>query len=83
VLDPQHNKGDLSSVQYIIFGDALQAEIHKKYDLRPRQKEVVVDSQTQAKKFGPKLYKDKGKEALDVPKVDEALKPVKMEKATT
>jgi hypothetical protein len=56
--------------------------MHKKYDLRPRQKEVVADNQPQAKKVGPKLSKDKAKEVLDIPKVDEVLEPVKKEKET-
>jgi hypothetical protein len=76
------NKGSLSSVQYILLVDALQEEMHKKYDLRPRQKTNVVDSQPQAKKVGPKLSKDKDKEVLDIPTVDEVLEPVKMEKET-
>jgi hypothetical protein len=50
------------------------------YDLRPRQKEIVADSQPQAKNVGPKMSKDKAKEVLDIPKVDEFLGPVKKEK---
>jgi hypothetical protein len=78
----QTNKEALSSVHYIIFVDALQAEMHKKYDLKPRQKEVVADIQPQAKKVGLKLPKDKAKEVIDIPKVDEVLEPVKKEKET-
>jgi hypothetical protein len=34
----ESNKEVLSSVQYRMFADALQDEMHKKYDLRPRHK---------------------------------------------
>jgi hypothetical protein len=78
----QPKKGALSSVQYIFFFDALQVEMHKKYDLMPCKKTFVTDSKTHANKFGPKLSKDKAKEVLDIPKVDEVLELIKKEKET-
>jgi len=48
----------------------------------PWQKEVVADNQSHARKVGPKFSKDKDKEVLDIPKVDEVLEPVKKEKET-
>jgi hypothetical protein len=54
--------------------------MHKKYDLMPRKKEYYCKSQPQAKKVGPKFSKDKAKEVLDIPKVDEVLEPVKKKK---
>jgi hypothetical protein len=36
----ESNKEILSSVQYRMFVDALQDEMHMKYDLRPRKKDI-------------------------------------------
>jgi hypothetical protein len=43
----------LSFIQYRMFVDALQNEMHKKYDLRPRKKEVIQDSQPHPKNPSP------------------------------
>jgi hypothetical protein len=45
------NEEVLSSVQYMMFVDALQAEMHRKYDLIPRQKAFNQDNQPQLKKL--------------------------------
>jgi hypothetical protein len=42
----------------------------------------VVDNQPQAKKVVPNQSKDKAKEFLDIPKVNEVLEPMKKEKET-
>jgi hypothetical protein len=54
--------------------------MHKKYDLRPRKKESIQDSQPQPKKPIPSHFKDKFKELTDNPKANEVLEPSKREK---
>jgi hypothetical protein len=52
------NNVDTPSSQYRLFLDAIHAELHNKYDLRPRSKKVV--DQNPPKKI---LTKDKSNEA--------------------
>jgi hypothetical protein len=37
----------MSSSQYRIFSDALQAKLHKKYELRPRENGTKINNQGQ------------------------------------
>jgi hypothetical protein len=59
--DDNNNQTDTSSSQYRVFSDALQAELHKKYDLRPRTNvnTTKTNNQGQPDKI---QNKDKGKE---------------------
>jgi hypothetical protein len=54
------NNVDTPSPQYRLFSDAIQVELHNKYDLRPRPKNNKVVDSSQPKKI---LIKDKSKEA--------------------
>jgi hypothetical protein len=54
--------------------------MHKKYDLKPRQKETNQDSQPQPKNPSPSLFKDKFKELTNIPKANEVGEPSKIEK---
>jgi hypothetical protein len=59
--DDNNSPNDSSSSQYRVFSDALQAELHRKYDLRPRMNVNTnkVNNQGQQDKI---QNKDKGKE---------------------
>jgi hypothetical protein len=46
-----------SSTQYMIFFYALKDEMHKKYDIRPRNKSIYRYNQPKTKKFKPSLSK--------------------------
>ena len=64
--DDNNNHGDSSSSQYKAFSDALQAKLHRKYDLIPRTNVNTTKRNTQGQ---PKKTqnKDKGKE-IAIPK---------------
>jgi hypothetical protein len=53
------NNVDTPSPQYRLFSDAIQVELHNKYDLGPRPKNNKVVDSSQPKKI---LTKDKSKE---------------------
>jgi hypothetical protein len=50
--------------------------------LNTKLRNLVTNSQPQAKKVGPNQSKYKAKELLDIPKVNEVLEHVKKEKET-
>jgi hypothetical protein len=54
-----------------MFVDALQVEMHKKYDLRPRKRESNQDSHPHLKNPIPSLSMDKFKELNNIPKTKE------------
>jgi hypothetical protein len=60
--DDNNSPNDSSSSQYRVFSDALQAELHRKYDLRPRTNVNTnkVNNQGQQDKI---QNKDKGKKS--------------------
>jgi hypothetical protein len=80
ILKSQSNQEFISFAQYKMFVDALQVHMHKKYDLRPRQKESIQDNQPQPKKSIPIHLKDKVKYLTDNPKDNEVVEPLKREK---
>jgi hypothetical protein len=63
-----------------MFVDALQAEMHKKYDLGPRQKAANHDNQPHPKNPIPSIFKDKVKEITNIPKDIHVREPSNIEK---
>jgi len=63
-----------------MFSNALEVEMHKKYDLRPRKKTVIQESRPQPNNISPSYLNDKAKETSHSPKVIEILEPSKKEK---
>jgi hypothetical protein len=59
--DDNNNHYDSSSSQYRAFSDALQAELHRKYDLRPRTNVNTTKTNNQGQPEKTQ-NKDKGKE---------------------
>jgi hypothetical protein len=59
--DDNNNQINPSSSQYRVFSDALQAELHKKYDLRPRKNVNTTKTNNQGQSDKTQ-NKDKGKE---------------------
>jgi len=59
----------LSYVRYRMFVDALQAEMHKKYDLKPRQKVANQDNQSHPRKPSSSLSINKFKELISIPRL--------------
>jgi hypothetical protein len=66
--------------QYRMFVDALKAEMHRKYDLRPRQRVFNHKIQTYPKNLSSSIYMDKVKELKNTINTKEVGETLKLEK---
>jgi hypothetical protein len=63
-----------------MFVDALQVEMHKKYDLRPRKKKLFKTVNLSLRSLAQVSSRIKPKKPVDIPKANEVLEPSKREK---